>query len=68
MTNKNIKLTTYTYPYGQAENRIAIKCETKEQACALRFMLDNVGITVKDADKCTKTLQIRLPKDNIVVN
>lgn len=65
MTNSNVKFTKYNYDYGQEENRFTIKCNSKEEATALKFMLSNVGVNLKDADKCTKTLQIRLPKPNI---
>ena len=65
MTNSKIKLTTYSYDYGQEENRLTIKCEDVSQAGAIKYLLSQVGVTFRD-DRCTKTLQIRLPKANIV--
>lgn len=65
MTNSNVKFTNYKYTYGQEENRLTIKCDSKDQAGALKYMLETAGVNIKDSAKCTKTIQIRLPKPNV---
>ena len=65
MTNKNVKVTNYKYNYGQEENRLTIKCDAKWKADAIKGVLKMVGVSIKDEDTCTKTVQIRLPKENI---